>query len=166
MPSGGPAKEGSSEEAGGGHVEEEEEFYHMTSGGFTEDSGDDEYPEDNQTQWTSRRAKKEALKNHQTNEGPPKSSRPPKVSTAGNSQKAREEKALLWPGLQGDGSHSLKSMGQSLSAHIMFPRVQGRQGQSRRLDLCAGTGSVCHTARCSCNLITFSNVMTFEEWVP
>lgn len=81
-----------------------------SSGGFTEDSGVDKYQEDNQTQWMrwalaltlvprSQRAKKEALRSHQTYEGPPKSLRPPKVGTAGSAQKAREEKALLWAGL-------------------------------------------------------------------
>ena len=53
-------------------AEEEEEFYQMAPGGFTEESGGDEYQENNPTQWKrcalaltsacrSQRAKEEAL---------------------------------------------------------------------------------------------------------
>lgn len=73
---------------------------------------------------------------HQTCEGPPKSLRPPKVSSAGSCLEAQEEEAPLWPGLHDDGSElhddgsdSLKFMGQSPTERIQNRRASPGGGR-------------------------------------
>lgn len=135
-------------------AEEEDEFYQTTYGGFTEESGDDEYqgdqsdtedevdsdfdidegdePSSDGEAEEPRRKRRIVTKAYKE---PLKSLRPRKVTIpAINSQKAREEKALLPLELQEDGPDSRKSMRQSTAEHTRqtFLRVQERQGQSRR----------------------------------
>ena len=84
---------------------------------------------------------------HQTCEGPPKSLRPPKVSSAGSCLEAQEEEAPLWPGLHDDGSElhddgsdSLKFMGHGSDSLKFMGQSPTERIQNRRASPGGGRG--------------------------